>query len=147
MTVAEKIKAKVAKETGTIIPAIDKFEMLADPEMMDKIQLKRDLDVAKAWIEKRLKEIGPEIETALMAEDVDGVMWDGCLVKIGKGRTGDKVSTTRLVELGVAIDIIAAATEEGKPYTFAQIVRPKGSPLPTTWEEVQALIPGDWQGE
>lgn len=67
-----------------------------------------------------------DIEAMLTASDVEAVLWrDGYVVKIGKGRSADTISATKLVEQGVSLDIIAAATVEGKPYTYAQIVAPK----------------------
>lgn len=139
MTVAEKWKAKLAKD---VIPDNTQLEMTADAAWVEKVDLKRRLDAVVKWAEAKRKELAQDIEIALISEGVEAVRWDGCLVKQGKGRTADKLSPTRLVELGVSIDVIAQATEEGKPYTFAQIVVPKGEQvLPSTWAELEAMVP------
>lgn len=150
MTVKERIQAQVDKTKRVDeISSIDDHPMLADPDMKVKLELKRKLDAVKKYTEAKLKELGQEIEIALIAEGVDGVMWDGCVVKQGRGRAGDKIVATKLVEQGVSLDVIAAATEEGKPYTFAQIVVPKDRQHPlTSWAEVEAILltAEGWEG-
>lgn len=148
MTVKEKIQAAVDKKKGADeIPPITQFEMMSDPDFLGKLKLKRKLDMAKHYCEAQLKLINPEIEIGLIASDVKGVRWDGCLLKQGNGRSPDRISATRLVELGVPIDTIAAATVEGKTFTFPQIVPPKDAAKITTWAELESMMPDGWQGE
>lgn len=106
-------------------PSYLEFDLLNSPEFRNLVERKRAADAQKKAAEGELALIGPEIEALLTASEVDKVAYDeGWQVKIGRGRAADKLVATRLVELGVAIDVIAAATEEGRPYTFAQLVPP-----------------------
>lgn len=107
-------------------PDYRKFDLLNSPEFRALVQQKQFYDAQKKSAEDKLKEIGPEIEAMLTASEVDKVTYeDGWQVKIGRGRAADKIVATKLIELGVSVDVLAAATEEGKPYTFAQLVAPK----------------------
>lgn len=145
-SVKDRIEAQMKAKGAQIDPA-SKFEMLGDPEMLAKFYLKRRLDAVVKFAEAKRKELAADIEIALIGEGVEAVTWDGCVVKQGKGRAGDKIIATKLVELGVSVDIIAAATLPGEPYTFAQIVVPKDQAQPiTTWAELEANMPEDWEG-
>lgn len=121
---SEALKAKL--ESSAPPPRYEAYPLLNSPEFNELVTEKATLDIQKKVAEERLKEIGPEIEAMLMGAGVDAVGWgEGFTVKIGRGRAADKIVPTRLLEAGVTVEQIAAATEEGKPYTFAQIVTPK----------------------
>lgn len=123
MTVAA-LQDKLAKDAPP--PSYRDYELMNTDEFIMIVDEKIALDAQKKIIEDRLKAIGPDIEAYLTAESVDKVLYEGGFqVKIGRGRGADKIEATKLVEQGVPIDVIAAATVEGKPYTFAQVVPPK----------------------
>lgn len=125
MTVAA-LEAKLAKDTPP--PSYEGYDLLNSPEFKVMCDRKILLDAQKKATEEELKALSSDIESLLTAEGVEKVLYrDGYQVKIGRGKSPDKLSATRLVEQGVSLDVIANATEEGKPYTFAQIVAPKAA--------------------
>lgn len=135
MTAAQVLDKARRETAATDLPSYTEFELMAPkgkgrsqrPSDFERlVDEKIDLDRQKKIIEDRLKQIGPELEATLMAEGVERVAYrDGITVKIGKGRAPSKIVAAKLLEQGVAADIIAAATVDGAEYTFAQVVIPK----------------------
>lgn len=123
MTVAA-LKEKMEKELPP--PPFDTIEIFQDPDVRKVITEAETITRRMKADEARLKELKPDVEAFLNASGVDKVgLWDGIVLKVGNGKTGSKLSTQKLVEKGVSIDLIAECTEEGSSYTFAQFVYPK----------------------
>jgi hypothetical protein len=85
-------------------------------------QLEKMAKLAKDWA-------GDQLLLALAMSEHDRVRLDaeGTLLKVGNGRSASKIEPTKLLEQGVSVDQIKAATVEGKPYSFCQIVPVKGN--------------------
>lgn len=116
----EKIAAEAA------VRDYREYPLLTDPEFEALAREKDALDTVKKVTEERLKAVNKDLEAYLTGAEAEKVnLWDGLKLKIGHGATASKISATRLLELGVALETILAATEGGTPYTFAQIERPK----------------------
>jgi hypothetical protein len=139
----DRVAGKLSKEQA--IPDIDQFPMLTEPDYVELLSNFHRLTIVKRFVEKQLELIKGEVEIGLMASDVTAVRWQDCVLKQGRGRTADKLSATRLVELGVAVETIAEATTEGREYTFPQIVLPKDGKLPQTLAELEAYLPEGWE--
>lgn len=145
-TVMERLQTAVGGADGAI-PGFAEFDMLSEPKYVGLVNHKAKLDQIKRYVEKQLKLVNPEVEIGLMAEGVKAANFGGFVLKHGSGRSPDKISATKLVELGVDVDVIARATVEGKSYTYAMTVFPKDGVMPTTMAEIEAMLPEDWQGE
>lgn len=128
------LAAKLAKDTPP--PSYTQFDLLNSPEFEALAAEQRRIARASQEVEcfkGKNKLPGYEypggqkdIEAMLTACDVERVMWrDGYVVKLTQGKSADSISATRLVELGVSLDVIAAATVEGTAWTSVQIVAPK----------------------
>ena len=120
------------------VPEADKIEVLRDFEALEAnpvtgeemtfaqlVSRKHEIDKLEKDIASEKKWIGEQLLFALgMAEQervkVLGGHW---VLKVGYGRTASKIEPTKLVELGVSVEDIQAATKEGTPYSFAQIIK------------------------
>lgn len=113
------------------IPILQEFESVDDHWPGDFATLasrKRFLDVIIKTYEEEKKAIGEQLLLALAMAEVDRVKLDtdGTILKVGHGRSASKIEPTKLLEQGVTVEQIKAATVEGVPYDFAQIVIGKG---------------------
>ncbi len=137
-------KAKWQKEAEeAAIPAFEAVEgfreFISDPDpfiedggqpitltVEELVGKKRTLDMVKKETEERLQWVGGQLMIAMAAAEVEKVkLQDGATLKIGYGRSADKIEPTKLLEQGVTVEQIKAATVEGKPYSYAQILQPK----------------------
>lgn len=83
---------------------------------------KLDVELKRGEIEK--KWIGDQLLLALAMAEQDRVRLDeqGTILKVGHGASASSISATKLLEQGVTVEQIQAATQPGTPYSFAQIV-------------------------
>lgn len=133
MTVAA-LKAKLEKDAPP--PSYTQYDLLNSSEF-DALaaEQRRVADMSRTVeaFKGKGKVVGYEfnggqkdIESLLTAEGVERVLWkDGYVVKLTAGQSAATLSATKLVELGVSLDVIAAATVEGTKWTSVQIVAPK----------------------
>ncbi len=143
---AAKVKAKIEQEKGRgDVPLASRYEMTAEAEWQDAVARYEVLKRIVKYAEGEIDKMKGDIELPLIAEGVDAVLMpQGWVVKRGSGRTASKISATRLVELGVSVDLIAEATEEGREYTYAQVVVPKDKAHPIrTWDDLMAAMPAE----
>ena len=117
------------------LPAWDSVADLAEAQMEtnngtyyfpDAIERR---DVLKTEIEQmtaELKEINDQLLVAARASEITKVtLWAGMTFEIRNGRSASKLQPTKLLEQGVTIEQIQAATEEGTPYQYVQVNKPK----------------------
>jgi hypothetical protein len=88
------------------------------------VEIKRIADSMEKIAKTAKDWAGDQLLLALAMSEHDRVRLDaaGTLLKVGNGRSASKIEPTKLLEQGVSVDQIKAATVEGKPYSFAQIV-------------------------
>lgn len=90
------------------------------------VENKRILDKVKKETEERLSWVGGQLLLAMATSGVEKAkLEDGAILKVGYGRSASKIEPTLLLAQGVTVDQIQAATIEGTPYSYAQILKPK----------------------
>lgn len=113
----------------------------AEPKLYNKVFKGRDatafLDLARRKVnadrkkkeaESELEEIKEDLLIRLLQSGEDSLgLWDGLVIKIGRGATGDKIDGRALLEKGVPMQTILDCTIEGRPTEFVQVVTPKGA--------------------
>jgi hypothetical protein len=86
------------------------------------------LDQEKKRVEAELKEINEALLVEMLAADKKKVrLWDGMTFEVRSGRSPSKIEATMLLEMGVALETIQAATVEGREYQFVQVNKPKAA--------------------
>lgn len=132
-TELEKMAAQASMPQDTQIKALMKFVAIreVDGELQEwgykeLLDAKIHLDEATKTMEEQKKWVSDQLKSALELVGKEAVkIRDGMVLKIGRGATASKIEPTKLLEQGVTVEQIQAATVPGKPYTFAQIERPK----------------------
>lgn len=131
---AAALAAKIEKDTPP--PSYKDFDLLNSPEFDELAeeqrrvaQMSREVECfkGKGKVEGYAYPGGQkDIEAMLLGSGVERVLWkDGYIVKTTSGKSADTISATRLLELGVSMDTIAAATVEGTVWTSVQMVAPR----------------------
>ena len=86
-------------------------------------------DSLKAEIDRQtaeLKEINDQLLVVARAAGIQKVkLWGSMTFELRNGRSASKLVATKLLEQGVTIDQIQAATEEGAAYQYVQVNKPK----------------------
>lgn len=126
MTIAE-LKKKAAADA---IPGFNDFDLLSENDdfiaLVDAQIAYKRAEKAVADGAKDAKARNKDIEDYLTSAGATKVqLWDGLVAQIGKGRGASRIDPAKLLELGVPMDTILAATVEGEEYTYSQIVFPK----------------------
>ena len=98
-------------------------EGLDFPEAIEKRDgLKEGID----WMEKQLKEINDQLLVVARASEIQKVsLWGGMTFELRNGRSAAKIIATRLLEHGVSLETIQESTEEGTPYQYVQVNKPR----------------------
>lgn len=92
----------------------------------EAVSMKNELDRHKKQIESELKELGENLKLAMLGAEQQKVrLWDGMTFEVREGRSPSKLEPTKLLEQGVSIEQIQAATVDGTPYQYVLINRPK----------------------
>lgn len=122
------------------LPAWDSVNELAESEITatgidgevtiyafpDAIERRAEIKTAMESLEKEMKEINDQLLVAARAAEVTKVtLWAGMTFELRSGRSASKLVATKLLEQGVTIEQITAATEEGTPYQYVQVSKPK----------------------
>lgn len=119
------LRGKLEAEEAKVARPYTEFDLLDSPEFKDLLTRKIALDLQKKKVEAELKDIGPEIEAMMAAcETTKVAAWDGWEICRRNGSSPSTIQATKLLELGVGLDVIEAATKEGSPYTFIMAVNP-----------------------
>jgi len=125
-----------ARDANT--PAADTIEFLRDFESLERnpnsdqtmtftqlVEKKQELDAMEKLVEREKKWVGDQLLLALgcSGEERVKVLDGNYVLKVGNGRSASKIEPTKLLEQGVTVEQIQQATTEGKPYSFAQIIK------------------------
>lgn len=128
------LAAKLAKDNPP--PSYQTFDLLNSPEFKELA----DQAIIVAQMSKRVEAFKGkgkiegwefnggqrDLEAMITASEAEKVGYEnGFVIKLTRGQSAPSVSATRLVELGVSLDIIAEATVDGTPWTSVQVVAPK----------------------
>ena len=102
------------------------------PWTFDQLVMRKDaLDQIKKHAESELRVVADALLLMMNAREQKKVgLWDGMTFEVREGRSASKLEPTILLEQGVALEVIQAATVEGTPYQYVQINRPKVSVMP-----------------
>jgi len=103
----------------------DDFTYLVDNSFDEKVDLRFSLSEKKKAIDSQLSELNIEIATMLTVAGADKVACDGLTVSMVEGRTTKKIDGIKLVELGVSVDTVKAATVESKGNPYVRVVKSK----------------------
>jgi hypothetical protein len=120
-------KAALEKAAADLaVKPYTEYPLLTDPEFKTMAEEFNLLCIRIGVDENRKKALSKDLEAYLTSAEAPKVeLWAGLKLKIGNGRSASTISATKLLELGVPLETIQAATVEGTPYTYAQIERPK----------------------
>lgn len=88
-------------------------------------QRKIAADAKKKEAEVELEAVKEELMINLLTYGDRLALWDGMVLKIGRGATASRVDPKKLLELGVPVKTIDKATIPGGPTEFPQVVVPK----------------------
>lgn len=133
-----KLKQALDKAQVEVLPKLADVDELAEFQWeLGANQTITSMGLVEKWAElkAREKQVEEDIKfykPLLMAivemsghEKLD--VGKGRTLKIGRGSTPATINPTKLLEQGVTVEQIQAATEEGTPYTYPQIVMPKAA--------------------
>ncbi len=101
----------------------DNYTYLTDNDFDDKVQQRFNISAKIKELDSTLKQLNAEIGTMLTVAGVDKVISDDLTVSMVAGKSSH-LSKTKLLELGVGPDTIAAATKETK-YSSLRITQRK----------------------
>lgn len=128
------LTAKLAKDAPP--PPYTQFDLLNSPEFKELA----DTAIIIAQMSKRVEAFKgkgkiegwefnggqKDLEAMITASEAEKVGYEnGFVIKLTHGQSASSISATRLVELGVSLDIIAQATVDGVAWTSVQVVAPK----------------------
>jgi len=99
------------------------YAYLRDNDFDDKVQQRFNISAKIKELDLTLKQLNAEIGTMLTVAGVDKVLSDDLTVSMVAGKSSH-LSKTKLLELGVGPDTIAAATKETK-YSSVRITQRK----------------------
>lgn len=122
---AEKANIPMAADISTL----QEFESVDETypgTFLELVERKKYLDITIKEYKEENKAISDQLLMALAMTELDKVKldMDGTILKIGNGRSPSRIIPTKLLEQGVTVDQIKAATVDGSPYSFAQIMLP-----------------------
>lgn len=131
---APKKRAKSAGEEGRtgaevneslgIVPSWDtypKLKTLGFYSLVDKrVNLHSEIEFRKL----KMKELDIEIQAAMLAVGTEKVTWEDRPVQIVTKSAADRISAEKLLKQGVEADVIGAATEPGKEYSYLLVGKP-----------------------
>jgi hypothetical protein len=101
----------------------DNYTYLSDNDFDDKVRQRFNISAKIKELDLTVKQLNAEIGTMLTVAGVDKVMSDDLTVSMVAGKSSH-LSKTKLLELGVGPDTIAAATKETK-YSSLRITQRK----------------------
>ena len=88
--------------------------------------IKDQLDIKKKEAERQLRVVADALLLMMNAREERKVaLWDGMTFEVRTGKTASKLEPTKLLEHGVALEVIQASIVPGDEYQYVQINRPK----------------------
>lgn len=118
-------RSRLTSDMESLLKVVD--EGLSDATLDELIEASRAAKIFIDAVEVARKKFSEEIMSRMCSEgETEHPTADGQWVcQLLVGRTGAKLSETRLLESGVSADVIADCREDGTSYTYIQIKKAK----------------------